>query len=835
MASDLRDIVDQMAAVGIFVPAGYELVAGTAKWQRFRPADQKKNKKSAWYIIYENYTRTGKVFYSGAFGIRDEKYVIKSSTHDWTPEERKEAKEFARQAQIRNQKDTAERAQKAAQTAEYMWSRGRDEVPATFKYCVNKKIKPYGARFLNGNLIIPMYRGKLVGMQTILPEKNEDGVNKIFLTGSDIVGAYFKIGHLSQDPQQTVYVVEGYATGCSVHHATGLPVIVAFNAGNLEPVIAGIRAKMPDAKIVIAGDDDRHVLIRSRAFFEKFGIKPEISASSKGKKQYFHSDQYGDIEVDVGYARIDGSQSVTGYVRYTLDGRVINHKLNFANAGKTKALFAAKKHDCCVVFPVFSTKGSKGTDFNDLEVEEGTEVCAKQLDASKLNPVSSGKTKKPGRVSVDYLCERYVLMYGRDEVWDYEQSKFIKLDKLRPFWGKGVVDMWLESPKRKSATEDQLVFIPSGRAPEGCINMFKGWPIKPDASKSCHLIVEHLNNLCGRDYEIFDWVTKWLAYPLQHPGAKMHTCLIFYGSAQGTGKNLFFEQIMQRIYGPLYSDTINQAMLQSSFNAWLSHKLYCVGDEVVASADRRILKNQLKTMITGLYHQLNEKNIAGWKEPNLTNFVFLSNEDQPLLLDMLDRRHMCVIVNQSHPQDYFDALAAEMESGGVEAFYQYLLDYPLQDFAPSTKPLETQGHKELIRMGVSADRRFIEDWLNGDTDYPVGPVAIIHLYSAFKLWAQLNGERFLPNMTNFGIALGHFMPSARKRVKVFAQGQRIGDLNIESAYGEMLDEKQMTVYFPNCPMDKYTKYSEKEQLACYVREFQLKVIKNTKNLRIGEY
>lgn len=837
MAANLHDIVDQMNAVGIFVPAGYELrVNNGCGYGRFRPAGQKANKKSAWYTIYENVTRTGKFYYSGAFGIRNEKYIIKTSTNDWTPEERKEAREFAKKAQLKNQQDASERAQKAAKTAAWMWQHAHDDVPVTFKYCVQKKIKPYGARILHGRLIVPMYRGgQMVGMQTILPEKNEDGINKIFLTGSDTVGAYFKIGHLTQDPQQTLYVVEGFATGCSVHHATQLPVIVAFNAGNIEPVVAGIRAKMPDAKIVIAGDDDRHVLIRARAFFERFGIKPEISASSKGKPQFLNSEQYGKIEVDVGYARIDGSQCVIGTMRYTVEGRDVCQKLNFANAGKTKALAAAKKHNCCVVFPVFSGKGSKGTDFNDLEVEEGVNVCTKQLDAKKLVPFTDEKQKKAGRVSLEYLCNRYVLMYGRDDVWDYEQSKFIKLDKLRPFWGKVLVDSWLESSKRKSANEDQLVFVPSGKTPEGCINMFKGWPIKPDRSKSCHRIVDHLFNLCGRDDTIFDWVAKWLAYPLQHPGAKMHTCLLFYGSAQGTGKNLFFEQIMQRIYGPLYSDTTNQAMLQSSFNAWLSHRLYCVGDEVVASADRRILKNQLKTMITGLYHQLNEKNIAGWKEPNLTNFVFLSNEDQPLLLDMLDRRHMCVIVNESHPQAYFDALAAEMDSGGVEAFYQYLLDYPLEDFAPSTKPLNTQGHEELIRMGVSADRRFIEDWLNGDTDYPVGPVAMIHLYQAFKLWATLNGERFLPNMTNFGIALGHFMPSARKRIKVFAPGQRVDELDVENVYGDMIEDKQVTVYFPNAPRDKYQQYSEKDQIACYVREFQLKLIKNTKNYRVGDY
>lgn len=837
MASDLRDIVDQMAAVGIFVPAGYELRAGTPDYQRFRPADQKKNKKSAWYIIYENFTRSGKAYYSGAFGIKTEKYIIKASTHDWTPQERKEAKEFAKQAQIRNQKDAAARAQKAAKTAEWMWAHAHDTVPVTFKYCVDKKIKPYGARILSGRMIIPMYRGGcMVGMQTILQEKNEDGVNKIFLTGSDIVGAYFKIGDLSTDPQQTIYVVEGYATGCSVHHATGVPVIVAFNAGNLEPVIAGIRAKMPDAKIVIAGDDDRHVLTRARAFFERFGVKPEISTASKGKKQYFHTEQYGDIEIEVSYVRINGSQAVLGQMKYFYNGRPVTQKLDFSNAGKLKATAAAQKHRCCVVFPIFSTKGSKGTDFNDLEVEEGLEVAKKQLDASRLEPYGGKIAKSKNTGDVQALCDRYTLLYPTTEVWDHKKRMVVKLEALRAHFGKKTIDWWLGSSDRKTADLDQLVFMPTGKVPEGSINMFSGWPLKPDSSKSCHLIVEHLYNLCGRDDEIFDWVTKWLAYPLQHPGAKMHTCMLFYGAHEGTGKNLFFEGVMEKIYGKDYSLTINQAMLQDSFNGWISHRLYCVADEVVSSTDRRLLKNQIKTMITGLQHNINEKNMARRVEDNLTNFVFLSNEPQPLLLDEFDRRHMCVLVNETHTPDYFKALAAEMESGGVEAFYQYLLDYPLQDFSPATKPIKTVAHDELVRLGKTADRRFIEDWLNGDTDYPVGPVASVHLYQAFKIWASQQGERFIPTQTALCTALGHSMPSKRKRVEIFKPGQDMADLKVIKAeeFGQT-EEKMITIYFPDVKLEKYSDLKEKQQLACYVRDFQLTLIKNLKNYRFGDY
>lgn len=838
MASDLRDIVDQMANVGIFVPPGYELQVTSGKFLRFRPQGQKDKKKSVWYCIYENFTRTGKSYYAGAFGIKTEKYIIKTSTKDWTAEELKEAREFAKKAKLRNEQDAAKRAQKAADTANYLWNRAYDGVPVTFGYCQQKKITPYGAKNYQGRMVIPMYRGgAIVGMQFIFPEKNEDGVNKLFLSGSDIVGAYFKIGHLTNDPQQTIMVVEGYATGCSVHKATKLPVIVAFNAGNLDPVIAGIRSRLPDAKIVIAGDDDRHVLLRARAFFEKFGIKPEISATSKGKKQFFKTETFGDVETDVGYVQINGSQAIQGYMKYTREGREICQKLDFSNAGKIKAHAAAMKHRCCVVFPKFSTKGSHGTDFNDLEIEEGADVATKQLDVSDLQPYEGKKKRKKDSSDgmIGYLCERYTMLYPTTELWDHEKRIVVKLEAMRAHFGKGTIDTWLADPRRKTADIDQLVFMPTGTVPEGSINMFLGWPLKPDSTKSCHRIVEHLFNLCGRDDDIFDWVAKWLAYPLQNPGAKMHTCMLFYGAHEGTGKNLFFEGVMEKIYGKDYSLTINQSMLQDSFNGWLSHRLYCVADEVVSSADRRILKNQIKTMITGLQHNINEKNMARRVEANLTNFVFLSNELQPLLLDEFDRRHMCVLVNETHSPEYFKALAAEMNSGGIEAFYQYLLEYPLEDFSPASKPIKTVAHDELVRLGKTADRRFIEDWLNGDTDYPVGPVASIHLYQAFKIWASQQGERFIPTQTALCITLGHFMPSARKRVEIFAPGLNLDDLVVENlTYGQGV-KKQLTVYFPQVKKDRFMDLSVDEQNACYVRDFQLTLIKNLKNYRFGDY
>ncbi|EQD69769.1 DNA primase domain protein, partial [mine drainage metagenome] len=49
-----------------------------------------------------------------------------------------------------------------------------------------------------------------------------------------------------------------YATGASVHEATGAAVAVGFSAGNLRPVAEELRAKFPALHIVIAGDNDKN-------------------------------------------------------------------------------------------------------------------------------------------------------------------------------------------------------------------------------------------------------------------------------------------------------------------------------------------------------------------------------------------------------------------------------------------------------------------------------------------------------------------------------------------------------------------------------------------------
>lgn len=147
-----------------------------------------------------------------------------------------------------------------------------DENPAVHPYLDLKQIGPHCARLLTpyaaaaaplwiqawiakydliGSLIIPAgHAGNLTTLQFI--PANGDKMN---LPGGAKCGARCILGRVDAGTE-TICIVEGFATGASIHEATGLPVVVAFDAGNLATVAAGIRRDHPNARIIIAGDND---------------------------------------------------------------------------------------------------------------------------------------------------------------------------------------------------------------------------------------------------------------------------------------------------------------------------------------------------------------------------------------------------------------------------------------------------------------------------------------------------------------------------------------------------------------------------------------------------
>lgn len=109
-------------------------------------------------------------------------------------------------------------------------------------------IRDAGENFPPASLIVPLYNeaNELVNVQLI----REDGTKR-YLAGGQKAEAYHSI-----EGGELVAVVEGYATGLSVHLATGATVYCAMDSGNLLNVAKIARRQHPTAEIIIGGDHD---------------------------------------------------------------------------------------------------------------------------------------------------------------------------------------------------------------------------------------------------------------------------------------------------------------------------------------------------------------------------------------------------------------------------------------------------------------------------------------------------------------------------------------------------------------------------------------------------
>lgn len=814
MARTLSGIAAQMAAVGIIVP-DVNVLAVTGRYVRFTPKGSKK-KKSGWAIIFENRDRNGNIYYAGRFGEGGSEAYLIGPDRDENEEDKRVFQAVDPGLQKRIEVSREELAERAAGKARYLWEKAtQDEfLVGSNAYLAKKGCKAYGLRSSEDGktLYIPVTkRGRIVSLQTI--RETSDGFEKRFMQYADMKGGYHIIGEITAETECAV-VCEGYATGATIHQATGLPVVVCFFCHNLIPVVEALRSAYPKVRIINAADDDRHIKQRARKYFqETFGVKVTLQPAPKGEPKFerLESKTAGVMSVAV-HEHYDAGRvySIRSKFEFTAeDGQPRSVTRNFENAGR-KAAHELEQYQVETVFPFFKDKKSLGTDFNDLCDEEGLAVVRELI----MRVVE----RRDGAAGINWLFDRFMLIYGQDVVWDAAKGRLLKVSAGKTQWPKAFQE-WLESPRRRMIDPEQLVFAPDGNLRPGEVNTFGGLPVVADASKPCGRIVEHLRFLCGSE-EVFQWVSKWLAYPLQNPGAKMHTALVLHGVREGTGKNLFFS-VLNRIYGPDYSTVINQKVLDSEFNGYLSRKLFIVADEVLSQQEKRRQKGLIKDMITGAQHAINEKNMPMRMEPNLCNFVFLSNELQPLALDPHDRRFMVIKVEKSQSPEYYEALAREIEDGGDAGFLAWLMKVDLEGFHPATRPLETDAHKDLVELGMPASERFLNAWFEGDTAFPLQPCALQHLFEAFQLWRSLTGDQSRENQLQFSHRLNR-REVQKRRMRVLLWPTWYDPVEISGMPPEYEKSQQM-VYVPG-------EFPE-ESLLDLVRDFQGRVIHERKNIR----
>ncbi len=235
-----QEFANAIEAAGLTPP--YEIVPD-GKIHRFS-SNGKIDDDAGWYVLHVDGVAAG-IF--GCWRAGQNWHWCSSSTSEMT-----QAELVAHQDRVQSLKTLrdSEQAQRNASAAVLATRSFEAATPCTsHPYLTTKGVKPIGIRQAGDNLLVPLHdsAGKLHSLQTITP----DG-DKRFLAGGRVKGCFHG---LSGSPG-VLLICEGYATGASLHEATGYAVAVAFNAGNLEMVALDLHAQYPDVKIVMSADDD---------------------------------------------------------------------------------------------------------------------------------------------------------------------------------------------------------------------------------------------------------------------------------------------------------------------------------------------------------------------------------------------------------------------------------------------------------------------------------------------------------------------------------------------------------------------------------------------------
>lgn len=303
---DIGDAIAKFQAAMIEAGYGAQDIDVDGDIHRFDLPDDKQNSKAGWYVFY------AEGIPAGAFGNWRE-----GSSISWCSKKPYEMT-AAEHAELQRQMEVAKAERERKKTAEQIAAANKyfhlyESLPAApedHPYLVKKGVSPLGGARLEGeNLVVPMWdqTATFWGIQRILPSGEKRFGSDIKIKGSFTV---------IDGDRSTVFVCEGYATGASIAMATGQAVMVAFNAGNISPVVAAAKVVFAGSNIVIAADDDRWT-----------------------KRQ---------------------------------NGQPWN-------PGQEKAHAAAQEHGVAVVSPDFRDLSSHPTDFNDLHKLEGTDEVRRQL------------------------------------------------------------------------------------------------------------------------------------------------------------------------------------------------------------------------------------------------------------------------------------------------------------------------------------------------------------------------------------------------------------------------------------------------------------------------
>jgi hypothetical protein len=317
---------------------------------------------------------------------------------------------------------------------------------------------------------------------------------------------------------------------------------------------------------------------------------------------------------------------------------------------------------------------------------------------------------------------KYRIMYqarnakGPDWEWT-SKTDFLSLHENRKIFSADNPDKtvplglsWQQWPRRRTASGTTFdASLEAGALDvDNNLNLWLGWAIQPKRGTWTRFKAMIEDDICSGDSNAAEYFFNWAAWKFQHPGELPGTAFAMRGN-KGTGKGTLGEAFVN-IFGNHAIATSSMDHVFGRFNGHMERILFAFADEALWAGDPR-QDARLKKLVTDRDAMFEHKNIQPYPGINRTAVMLATNDDWVVPATEGERRycvvrtsgkHQCPEGEPNHPnRPYWNAIYAELRSGGLAAFLHAMLHRPLppgwhpRAHVPLTQELAEQKARSL--------------------------------------------------------------------------------------------------------------------------------------------
>jgi len=283
MNDPLSALAAAMSAAGM--PSSKQPIKVTGKMERFTPSGD--HQENGWCVLYNHPYAVMGAWGCWKRGLKEK--FCSADKNSLTPDQWREVSKAWKDAEQARKEEEERLKLEAREKCKALFML---PTVASHPYLKKKQVMAHGKVVLSNQTLTPDWlalpladeKGTIHSAQFIA----DDGAKR-FMFGGRVQGCWFTLADTADGP---LCIAEGYATGASVHQATGWATVCAMNAGNMPAVAAAIRKLHPDRTLIIAADNDQFTdgnpgLTKARLAAKPVSatvIYPEFADESLGEK-----------------------------------------------------------------------------------------------------------------------------------------------------------------------------------------------------------------------------------------------------------------------------------------------------------------------------------------------------------------------------------------------------------------------------------------------------------------------------------------------------------------------------------------------------------------------